>query len=92
MTLSWRSSETGIAHALMQAYPEEDRLSLSLLSLQDKIENLAGFVGGDETPQDKQLRAILWTWMRLAGGDDENPDGDGDIAAGTGSVHIGGSP
>lgn len=90
MTLSWRSSETGIAHALMQAYPEEDRLSLSLLSLQDKIENLAGFVGGDQTPQDKQLRAILWTWMRLAGGSEDG--GDGDFAAGTGSVHIGGSP
>ncbi len=69
MPLSW-SDPDGIAKALLAVYPQEDRLALDSLTLQQRIENLPGFTAA-EKPGIDQLNHILWTWMRLADGQSE---------------------
>lgn len=68
--LSWKDRE-GIARALIQAYPDADRLSLSLDDLKDMVTGLQGFAGPPAPPKPAHLEAILWTWMRLAGDGEE---------------------
>lgn len=65
MQLSW-SDRDRIAEALAQAYPETDRLSLSLDDLKGLVVALPGFAGPPEPPREAHLESILWTWMRLA--------------------------
>lgn len=67
MLLSW-SDQAGIAQALHRVYPEEERLSLSLEALRERIVMLPGFTGPPQPPNAAFLRSILWTWMRLADG------------------------
>ena len=71
MRLTW-SDSSGIAMALSKAYPEQDRLGLSLAALKNMIEALPGFGrDGDkaaDAPSQDHLRHILWTWMRIADG------------------------
>lgn len=65
MLLSW-SRPADIAAALLQAYPEMDRLSLGRDHLLRLILALPGFHDRPEPPQPANLDHILWTWMRLA--------------------------
>jgi FeS assembly protein IscX len=67
MPLSW-SDQTGIAKALHRAYPEEERLALGLEELRTRIIALPEFAGPPRPPDEAFLRAILWTWMRIADG------------------------
>lgn len=70
MPLSW-SNPAGIAAALLQAYPETDRLSLSREQLLQLIRALPGFTDQTPPPGPAWLDHIRWTWMRLADGDNE---------------------
>jgi FeS assembly protein IscX len=65
MQLSW-SDRDGVARALLQAYPDTDRLALNLDALKSMVTGLPGFEGPSEPPRKAHLEAILWTWMRLA--------------------------
>jgi FeS assembly protein IscX len=65
MQLSWSDRE-GIAKALLQAYPETDRLALSLDDLKGMVTALPQFSDRPEPPKKAHLETILWTWMRLA--------------------------
>ena len=65
MQLSWSDRES-IAKALIQAYPETDRLALSFSDLKSMVRALPGFAGPPEPPKQAHLESILWTWMRLA--------------------------
>ena len=65
MQLSW-SDRDSIAKALAEAYPETDRLALSLDNLKNMVTRLPGFAGTPEPPRKAHLESILWTWMRLA--------------------------
>jgi FeS assembly protein IscX len=67
MRLTW-SDPSGIASALLKAYPEADRLHLEPAALRDMIESLPGFGRPEGAPSPDRLRHILWTWMRLADG------------------------
>jgi FeS assembly protein IscX len=66
MELCW-SNQTGIAEALMTAYPETDRLSLSLDRLREMVTALPQFKDAPYPPRETFLENVLWTWMRLAG-------------------------
>lgn len=66
MQLSWDSDQAAIARALMTAYPEVDRLSLSLSQLHHMIASLSCFAASQRQPDEKRLRSVLWTWMRLS--------------------------
>lgn len=72
MRLSW-SNQTDIAAALMKAYPDMDRLSLTPDYLLRLIQALPEFSDSSPPPHAKSLDHIRWTWMRLAdeGFDDE---------------------
>lgn len=65
MQLSW-SNQADIAAALLQAYPEADRLSLRRDDLLQLIVSLPGFTDKATPPQPACLDHIRWTWMRLA--------------------------
>lgn len=65
MHLSWKDQD-GIAKALLQAYPEQDRLSLSHEDLRQMIVALPHFQDDVHPPGEAWLSKILWTWMRLA--------------------------
>lgn len=65
MGLSWANS-VDIATALLEAYPETDRLALNHDRLLPLILALPGFNDTRMPPQPKYLDHILWTWMRLA--------------------------
>lgn len=65
MPLLW-SDQNRIAQALLDAYPETDRLSLTSSKLLSLIRALPHFAGGTEVPSQRVLDHILWTWMRLA--------------------------
>ena len=65
MQLSWTDRET-IAQALQQAYPETDRLALTLDTLKSMVTGLPHFAGPPEPPKPAHLESILWTWMRVA--------------------------
>jgi FeS assembly protein IscX len=66
MQLSWQDREA-IARELMQAYPDTDRIALTLDALKGMVTSLPQFQGPAEPPRKIYLEAILWTWMRLAG-------------------------
>jgi FeS assembly protein IscX len=70
MRLSW-SNLPGIAAALLEAYPDADRLALNHDRLLEIILALPGFDDAPAPAQPKCLDHILWTWMRLA--DDDVP-------------------
>ena len=65
MQLSW-SDRDSIARALIQAYPDTDRLALNLDDLKCMICALPCFAGPPEPPRKAHLESILWTWMRIA--------------------------
>jgi len=65
MQLSWSDREN-IAKALMQNFPETERLSLPLDQLKQMVVSLPEFSGPPEPPKPAHLESILWTWMRLA--------------------------
>ena len=65
MQLSWSDRES-IAKALIESYPETDRLALSLDDLKGMVVALPAFAGPPEPPKTAHLESILWTWMRLA--------------------------
>lgn len=65
MHLCW-SDQDGIARALLTAYPETDRLSLSLESLREMIVSLPGFDDAPRPAKQGILEKILWTWMRFS--------------------------
>lgn len=65
MQLSW-SDRDSIARALILAYPDTDRLDLTLDDLKRMVCGLPGFAGPPEPPRKAHLESILWTWMRLA--------------------------
>jgi FeS assembly protein IscX len=69
MRLSW-SNLSGIAAALLETYPDADRLALNHDCLLQLIRALPGFADVTVTPPPKCLDHILWTWMRLA--DEDN--------------------
>lgn len=68
MRLSW-SDPDHIAKALLQAYPDEDRLALTLEGLKEKIRALSGFDDAPDPPKPAHLEHILWRWMRIADGE-----------------------
>ena len=70
MRLSW-SNQMDIAAALVEAYPEMDRLSLNHDRLLQLIHALPAFDDAPFPPQPICLDHILWTWMRLADPDSE---------------------
>lgn len=70
MRLSW-SSQTEISAALLEAYPDMDRLSLNHDRLLQIIHKLPGFDDAPVPPSPACLDHILWTWMRLADSDCE---------------------
>lgn len=70
MQLFW-SDQADIAAALLKAYPETDRLSLSHDRLLDLVLSLPDFKGEAVPPKPSYLDHILWTWMRLADADSE---------------------
>ena len=74
MTLSW-SSKTGIAKALLRAYPDIDRLSLDHTALIKLVTALPDFQDNTPPPGTRTLSTILWTWMRLADGAAEGSAG-----------------
>ena len=65
MRLSW-SNQTDIAAALLEAYPEIDRLSLNHDRLLRFIHALPAFDDLPTPPRPACLDHVLWTWMRLA--------------------------
>jgi FeS assembly protein IscX len=65
MGLSW-ANQTAIAAALVEAYPDMDRLSLKHEDVLRLILDLPGFNDRPVPPQPVCLSHILWTWMRLA--------------------------
>lgn len=65
MQLSW-SNQADIAAALLETYPDADRLSLGHERLLRLILSLPQFKGTETPPQPACLDHILWTWMRLA--------------------------
>jgi FeS assembly protein IscX len=65
MQLSW-SDRDSIARALIQTYPDTDRIALTLEQLKGMVNALPGFEGPPEPPRKAHLESILWTWMRLA--------------------------
>ena len=65
MRLSW-SNQKDIAAALLEAYPDMDRLSLNHDRLLQIIHTLPGFDDAPVPPSPACLDHILWTWMRLA--------------------------
>lgn len=65
MQLTW-SDRDSIARALVQAYPDTDRLALTLDELRRLVCALPGFSGPPEPPRKAHLESILWTWMRFA--------------------------
>jgi FeS assembly protein IscX len=67
MRLSW-SNQTDIAAALLEAYPDADRLSLNHDRLLHLILALPAFSDATVPPRPACLDHILWTWMRLADG------------------------
>lgn len=66
MPLSWKDRDA-IAQELMQAYPDTDRIKLSLDALKAMVTALPAFDGPPEPPRKIYLETILWAWMRLAG-------------------------
>ena len=70
MRLSW-SNQTDIAAALLEAYPDIDRLSLNHDRLLQLIHTLPAFDDAAVPSRPVYLDHILWTWMRLAGCDPE---------------------
>ena len=76
MQLSW-STQAEIAAALLQAYPEADRVALSRDDLLHMIVTLPDFKDKPNPPQPACLDHIRWIWMRLAdvGFDDERRRG-----------------
>ncbi len=70
MLLSW-SDKTGIARALHEAYPDTDRLALSMDDLMALLDGLPQLPPAPVHPPEKFLRSILWTWMRVADGEEE---------------------
>jgi len=66
MQLSWKDREL-IAQELMQAYPDTERIRLSLDALKAMVTALPNFSGPPEPPRKIYLESILWSWMRLAG-------------------------
>jgi FeS assembly protein IscX len=80
MQLAWTNRDE-IAKALLQAYPDTDRLSLSLDEVTAMVTALPGFADAPVPPRPAYVEAILWTWMRLAHAEDETgggSDGGGD--------------
>lgn len=65
MQLTW-STPAEIATALLAAYPEMDRLSLSREQILALVLTLPSFHDSGTPPQPACLDHILWTWMRLA--------------------------
>jgi len=65
MQFSWSDREN-IAKALIQTYPDADRLEMSLDDLCALVTALPGFDGPPQPPRAAHLESILWTWMRLA--------------------------
>ncbi|MBI3441632.1 MAG: Fe-S cluster assembly protein IscX [Proteobacteria bacterium] len=65
MQLSW-SNSAGIATALLEVYPDTDRLSLSHDQLLQLIVSLPNFKDAASPPKPAYLDHILWTWMRIA--------------------------
>lgn len=82
MHLSWQQQD-GIAKALLQAYPEQDRLALGHEDLRQLIVALPGFQDDPYPPGEAWLSKILWTWMRLAHEalDDVMPDGAVEVSS-----------
>lgn len=74
MTLSWADQDR-IAAALYQAYPDADRLALTLEDIRLKIVALPCFSGTAHPPAPAWLEKILWTWMRLADGSGPSAQG-----------------
>ena len=74
MWLSW-SNQTDIAVALLEAYPEMDRLSLNHDRLLPLILALPAFNDTPVPPRPACLDHILWTWMRLADDGFEEKEG-----------------
>lgn len=66
MPLSWKDRDA-IAQELMQAYPDTDRIQLTLDALKAMVTALPAFDGESEPPRKIYLESILWAWMRLAG-------------------------
>jgi FeS assembly protein IscX len=67
MRLSW-SHQADVAAALLEAYPETDRLALNHDRLLKLILALPGFDDLPSPPRAACLDHILWTWMRLSDG------------------------
>lgn len=65
MQLSW-SNQADIAAALLETYPETDRLSLTHEQLLNLIHSLPEFKDDPLPPKQACLNHVLWTWMRLA--------------------------
>lgn len=65
MRLTW-SNSAEIAAALLDAYPDADRLAISHSDLLKMIRMLPDFLDSPEPPRLDNLDHILWTWMRLA--------------------------
>lgn len=82
MQLAWTDRDD-IAKALIQTYPDADRLALSLEDVQAMVVSLPGFADAPEPPRPAYVEAILWTWMRLA--DEGEAGGDGGPEARRGS-------
>ena len=65
MQLRW-SDQDRIAQALQEAYPETDRLALTMDELEGLILSLAQFDDVPKAPGKRHLEKILWGWMRAA--------------------------
>ena len=65
MQLTW-SKTTDIVRALLEAYPEVERVNLPAAELLFMIVNLPNFDDTKTPPNETYLEHILWSWMRMA--------------------------
>jgi FeS assembly protein IscX len=75
MPLHWTDTNA-IALALHTAYPDQDRLVVTLDDISALVRGLPAFADGGPSPDPRRLEHILWTWMRVADGGmcDKIPD------------------